>query len=268
MQVVVNTKTRKTQGDLDTLMQAVGVSRDECVIFRNGYACAENCALQEGDEILYMRKGEMPEEAVYARMLALRNTPALQKKLQSSRVGIAGLGGLGSSVALALARSGVGTLHLVDFDCVDFTNLNRQQYSIRHLGMPKTQALREIIQQVNPYVRVETDCVKIDAANCASIFRQDDIVCEALDRAEAKSMLVSRLLESSEKRIVVAASGMAGMGKANDITTRQVFRRLYVCGDMQSDSEHGMSLMAPRVAICAGHQAQAILRLIAGESVV
>ena len=54
----------------------------------------------------------------------------------------AGLGGLGSNVAVQLARTGVGHLHLIDYDCVDLSNLNRQHYFIRHLGKPKTDALR------------------------------------------------------------------------------------------------------------------------------
>lgn len=71
-----------------------------------------------------------------------RHSPKKQKHLSAGRVAIAGLGGLGSNVAYALARIGVGHLHLIDFDVVDTTNLDRQQYFMEHIGMYKTDALK------------------------------------------------------------------------------------------------------------------------------
>ena len=79
-----------------------------------------------------------------------RHTLPVQERLERARVAIAGLGGLGSNVAFFLARIGVGHLHLIDFDRVDITNLNRQQYFMRHIGMYKTDALREELEQINP----------------------------------------------------------------------------------------------------------------------
>ena len=79
-----------------------------------------------------------------------RHTLPVQERLERARVAIAGLGGLGSNVAFFLARIGVGHLHLIDFDRVDITNLNRQQYFMRHIGMYKTDALREELVQINP----------------------------------------------------------------------------------------------------------------------
>ena len=91
--------------------------------------------------------------------LVERHTAAYQEKLDAGHVAIAGLGGLGSNVAFALARLGVGHLHLIDFDRVDLTNLNRQQYLLRHVGMYKTDALKEQLLQINPYLDITTDCV-------------------------------------------------------------------------------------------------------------
>ena len=76
----------------------------------------------------------------------------IRQKLANARVGIAGLGGLGSRIAVILARTGVGTLHLVDFDVVDLTNLNRQQYFLLQLGQEKTKALCQLLRQINPYL--------------------------------------------------------------------------------------------------------------------
>ena len=83
----------------------------------------------------------LSKEAIVA-ALNERHSPEKQKLLSAGRVAIAGLGGLGSNVAYALARIGVGHLHLIDFDVVDITNLNRQQYFMEHIGMYKTDALK------------------------------------------------------------------------------------------------------------------------------
>ena len=189
----------------------------------------------------------------------------IKEKLQNASVAIAGLGGLGSNIAVSLARSGVGHLFLVDFDVVDVTNLNRQMYLIPHLGMPKTQALREILSQINPWLDIQTRQVKVTPENVRELFVGWPIVCEAFDRPDQKAMLTGTLLSQCPDTIVVSGNGMAGLGDANNIRTRQMFRRLYVCGDGETESAPGAGLMAPRVAVCAGHQANKVLQLITGE---
>lgn len=189
----------------------------------------------------------------------------IREKLRNGRVAIAGLGGLGSNIAVSLARSGVGHLLLVDFDVVDVTNLNRQMYMIPHLGMPKTEALREILAQINPWLDVRTEQVRVTPENVRELFSGWTVVCEAFDRADQKAMLVSSLLAQCPDTIVVSGNGMAGLGDANLIQTRQQMRRLYVCGDGMTEISPGVGLMAPRVAICAGHQANKVLQLITGQ---
>ena len=189
----------------------------------------------------------------------------MKEKLQNASVAVAGLGGLGSNIAVSLARSGVGHLLLIDFDVVDVTNLNRQMYLIPHLGIPKTQALREILVQINPWLDIQTQQIKVTSENVLELFGGWPIVCEAFDRPDQKAMLVSSLLSQCPDTIVVSGNGMAGLGDANDIRTQQKLRRLYVCGDDKTESAPGAGLMAPRVAICAGHQANKVLQLIVGE---
>lgn len=191
----------------------------------------------------------------------------IKEKLQKASVAIAGLGGLGSNIAVSLARSGVGHLFLVDFDVVDVTNLNRQMYLIPHLGMPKTQALREILSQINPWLDVQTKQVKVTPENVRELFAGWPIVCEAFDRPDQKAMLTGTLLSQCPDTIVVSGNGMAGLGDANNIRTQQKFRRLYICGDGATESAPGTGLMAPRVAVCAGHQANKVLQLITGEGI-
>ena len=186
----------------------------------------------------------------------------MRKKLRGAKVAVAGLGGLGSNIAVMLARSGIGHLFLVDFDVVDVTNLNRQMYFISHLGLPKTEALPQILYQINPYLICESMQIKVTPENVRELFEEYPIVCEAFDKPDQKAMLVRELLMQCPETIVVSGNGMAGYGDTNDICTSQKMRRLYVCGDQKTDVGGGIGLMAPRVAACAAHEANKVIQLI------
>lgn len=186
----------------------------------------------------------------------------MKTKLRSASVAIAGLGGLGSNIAVMLARSGVGHLMLVDFDFVDVTNLNRQVYRIPHIGQRKTEALKEILMQINPYLQYEVRNEKVTKENIRELFLGYPIVCEAFDRADQKAMLVQEVLTQFADTIVVSGNGMAGFHDANEIRTRKMMKRLYVCGDEKTDIAAGVGLMAPRVTLCAAHQANKVLQII------
>ena len=186
----------------------------------------------------------------------------MRTKLRNARVAVAGLGGLGSNIAVMLARSGVGELLLVDFDTVDVTNLNRQMYLIPQLGKPKAEALPEILYQINPYLTYRSVCIKVTPDNVKELFSEYPIVCEAFDKPDQKAMLVRELLMQCPKTIVVSGNGMAGYTDANEIRTCQVMKRLYVCGDQSTDVGNGIGLIAPRVAVCAAHEANKVLQLI------
>ena len=186
----------------------------------------------------------------------------MQEKLRGAKVAVAGLGGLGSNIAVMLARSGIGHLFLVDFDVVDVTNLNRQMYFISHLGLPKTEALPQILYQINPYLICESMRIKVTPENVRELFKEYPIVCEAFDKPNQKAMLVRELLMQCPETIVVSGNGMAGYGDTNDICTSQKMRRLYVCGDQKTDVGGGIGLMAPRVAACAAHEANKVIQLI------
>ena len=196
--------------------------------------------------------------------LLKRNVKGISKKLKKTRVCILGLGGLGSNVAVLLARAGIGSLKLVDFDTVETSNLNRQQYRISHIGMKKTEALKNIIKEINPFVEVETLDIKVDRENIYSIVGDIEIIVEAFDRAETKAMILEELLTDKNK-IVVSASGMAGLGSANEIVTRKIKDNFYLIGDNYSDYEEYSGIMSTRVMICAAHQAKMVLRLILEE---
>lgn len=207
----------------------------------------------------------LSREAYFA-ALARRHGAETQQKLAQARVGIAGLGGLGSAIACHLARLGVGKLVLVDFDKVDVSNLHRQQYTCAQVGMEKTEALAETLHAINPFVELELHPVKVTAENAPALFADCPIVCEAFDGADQKALLVETLLTTCPDTTIVSGSGMAGMGSANTIRTRKALEHLYLCGDGSSDVAAEGSLASPRVGVCAGHQANMVLRLILGKT--
>lgn len=239
--------------------------RSNQVVILNGFQTTDDLPLSDGDCVTVIQKGVLPPRDVLASMMAARHSPGVFDKVRQARVGIAGLGGLGSHIAFALARTGVGHLHLVDFDTVEPSNLNRQCYRVCDLGRPKTQALAEQLADVNPYLTVTTDCVRVTSDNAAALFADDPLVCEAFDAPDAKAALIDAVLCGCPDTVLVAASGMAGYDSCNDIHTRRITSRLYLCGDGQTAARPGYGLMAPRVSVCAGHQANMILRLILGQ---
>ena len=196
--------------------------------------------------------------------LLKRNVKGISKKLKKAKVCILGLGGLGTNVAVLLARAGIGHLKLVDFDIVEASNLNRQQYRISHIGIKKTEAIKTIIKEINPFVEVDTLDIKVDRENISSVVGDVEIVVEAFDRAETKAMAIEELLTNKNK-IVISASGMARLGSANEIITRKVRDNFYLIGDNYSDYEEYSGIMSTRVMLCAAHQANMVLRLIVGE---
>lgn len=194
-----------------------------------------------------------------------RHGKALQDKLERATVAICGLGGLGSNIAISLARAGIGELILIDFDQVDITNLHRQQYKVSQIGRYKTDALAENLREIAPYVKLTTHTQKISEENYAGLLSQADVICEAFDDAGAKAMLVNGVLETMPDKYLVSASGMAGLGPANTIKTRKITKHFYLCGDGVSDVADGMGLVSSRVMLCAAHEAHAVLRILAEE---
>lgn len=204
----------------------------------------------------------IPTKEAMQEALAKRIGNKLWEKVSSARVAVCGLGGLGSNIAVMLARAGVGKLYLIDFDKVDISNLNRQQYKAGQLGMYKTEALSEVLHEIAPYMEIETYTVRMDEKNTKELLRDADIVCEAFDIAQAKAMLTNLVLTEFPDKYLVAASGMAGLGDANSIQTRQITNHFFICGDGVSEVTEKESLVSSRVMLCAAHQAHKVLQLI------
>ena len=204
----------------------------------------------------------MPPKEELESLMAARHTPKVHDTVKKARVAVCGLGGLGSNIAVMLARTSVGYLKLIDFDIVEPSNLNRQSYYVEHLGMFKTDALKEQIKRINPFIEVCCETDKITDENCAQLLSDCDIICEAFDNPETKAMLTERVLSDFPDKKLVCGSGMAGFESSNKIITKKIMKNLYICGDGESEARPGNGLMAPRVSVCAGHQANMILRLI------
>jgi sulfur carrier protein ThiS adenylyltransferase len=235
------------------------------VIIYNGFPLTSDCSLKPGDEIVFIQKGETPSSEEFECLMMARHTPGVHQKVKRAVVGIAGLGGLGSTVAMALARIGVGKLILVDFDVVEPSNLNRQQYFLHQIGTPKVEALQENLLKINPYVKVQLYNERIDRNNVERIFKEADVVVEAFDRADAKAMLINAVSEKMPGKYIVAASGVAGYGDNNEIKTVRFSSTIFIVGDQKTAAQPGIGLMAPRVGIVAHHQANTVLRILLGE---
>lgn len=207
----------------------------------------------------------IPTREEMRKALEERHGKNLQDRLSNASAAICGLGGLGSNIAISLARMGIGRLHIIDFDRVDLSNLNRQQYAVSQLGMHKTQALKDTLTAIAPYCEIITDTVKITEDNAVDLLKNEDVICEAFDKPEEKAMLVNTVLEHLSDKFLVAASGMAGISGANIIKTRRVSEKFYLCGDGTSDVADNIGLVSSRVMVCAAHQAHMVLRILAGE---
>jgi sulfur carrier protein ThiS adenylyltransferase len=250
--------------------ETLGAVRDRLkpgadVLIANGAPADATRPLREGDAVVLIRRGEVPSAGDLETLMAARHTPGVHAKVKRASVGIAGLGGLGSAVAVALARTGVGRLVLADFDVVEPSNLNRQQFFIDQIGRPKTEALAENLRRINPYVALETLAVRLTPENIPTIFGDVDVLVEAFDRADQKAMLLDAFVAAWPNRPLVMASGLAGHGPGGTIGVRRLGRNVHIVGDGASAAEPGRGLMAPRVGIAAHLQANTVLRLLLGE---
>ena len=260
--VLVDEKSRSIPVGLTVEKLRKQVKPDADIMVVNGFPSADDRVLKNGDQVVFIRRGEIPKLDELQALLVARHTPGVHENMKNSIVGIAGLGGLGSAVAVALARMGIGILILVDFDLVEPSNLNRQQYSIGHIGMAKTDALTLVLEGVNPYTKVVTHKVILDRKNINKIFHSAHIIIECIDSPETKAMIMQTVAEFLPETYLIGASGMAGYGDSNSIKTWRLGEKIFLVGDLAKPAEPGRGLMAPRVGIAAHHQANLVVSLL------
>lgn len=188
-------------------------------------------------------------------------TPQQINRLQKTTVAIVGCGGLGSNIAMELTRAGIGCLHLIDFDRVELSNLNRQYYFLEDVGSYKVDALAQQLKRINPYIQLRLTQEPLTEDNLYSLLQDSDYICEALDKADTKALLVTNVLADLPHIPLVSGSGIAGLGDPNEIMTRKLRNNFYLSGDGNSDFKDN-PLCGARVILCASHQALTLLRLI------
>ncbi|MBW2219542.1 MAG: sulfur carrier protein ThiS adenylyltransferase ThiF [Deltaproteobacteria bacterium] len=186
------------------------------------------------------------------------------EKIQAVQVGIAGAGGLGSNCAANLTRCGFRRFTIVDFDNVEFSNLNRQFFFSNQVGKPKVDMLKENLLAVKPDLELKKKEKKIDRDNINDFFDACDIIVEAFDSAEAKKMIIEAYAGS--EKLMVSASGIAGWGKSDDIKIHRAGKNFFLIGDLISETTAELPPISPRVNIAAAKQADVILSHILGSN--
>ena len=264
MQIKVNEKNYTFEDNISVGAVRDRIKADADLLIVNGFPASEELLLSKGDRVVLIRRGEVPDAAELDALLTARHTPGVHEIVKQATIGIAGVGGLGSAIAIALARTGVGHLIIADFDVVEPSNLNRQQFFLDQIGLPKVYALRDTLARINPNLRVTACHLRLTTANIAVVLGHAQILVEAFDRAEQKVMLIETFASRFPDRPIVTGSGMAGYGTANTVRTEAVANNLYLCGDGTTAAAPGTGLMAPRVGVAAHHQANAVLRLLLG----
>ncbi|MGC8768946.1 sulfur carrier protein ThiS adenylyltransferase ThiF [Calditerrivibrio sp.] len=235
------------------------------LIILNSFPANENMLIEDGDHIFLIKKSEIPSKDEMEYLLISRHTPNIYEKLKNGSVVIAGVGGLGSNIAISLARMGIGRIRFIDFDIVEPSNLNRQQYFIDQLGEKKVFALYETLKRINPYINYEPVDAYIDENNMFDLLSGFDVVLEAFDKAEEKAKLTRFMLKNMTDCFYIAASGVAGYSDTEKIKILKIKEKFFLVGDQESEAKPGMGLMAPRVAVAANTQANLAVRILLGD---
>jgi len=234
------------------------------VLVLNGAPTPADTLLQDKDICSLIKVGEIPSALEMERALEARHNPEFQHRFKRATVGIMGLGGLGSAVALSLVKIGVGKLIISDYDVVVLSNIHRQHYFIDQIGLKKTIALKKTLVRANPFVAIKTLDVKLTEQSIPGIFGDVDVLVECFDNPGMKAAALRAALQHMPETGYIGASGMAGYGSGNTIVSRRIRPRVFIVGDNESDVQDCTTLFAPRVGIAAHHQANQVIRLLLG----
>lgn len=267
MNIFINEKLTEFNSDKISVYDIKCKFKDDAdVIILNGHPIQEDKYLNENDKLTLIKKGEIPKLNELENLMIARHTPNVHTKIKSGKVVILGLGGLGSNIAISLARIGIGHLTLVDFDIVEPSNLNRQQYFINDIGKYKTEALKQIIENINPFINITIVNELINSSNIVQ-FSDEDIIIEAFDNPRYKAEISNTVLTKMRDKYLIVSSGMAGFYDSNIIKTKKIKDKFYICGDEVNEAKEGDGLMAPRVAICANHMANLALQILVNKDI-
>jgi len=235
------------------------------IFILNGFPVQGKTRINDGDSCSLIQKGAIPTPDEMKALLTARHTPGIQKKIRASTIAILGLGGLGSAVAGAMAKIGIGKMLLSDYDVVEPSNLNRQHYFVDQIGLQKTIALQQNLLRMNPAVSLELIDEQLTESRLPQLFDNVDVLVECFDDPGMKAATLRSVLTEMKQVSYVGSSGMAGFGDNNSVLTKMLYPGIYIVGDERSEVRPGMGLMAPRVGIAAHHMANQTLRILLGS---
>lgn len=265
MKIILNNIRKDLEGSLTVgeLKKRINSQADITIV--NTFPVSDNYLIKDGDNIIFIKRGDTPEKEDLEYMIAARHGLDIWERLKKTSVAIAGLGGLGSHCALSLARMGIGRLKLIDFDIVEPSNINRQCYFIDQLGERKTAALKANIERINPFITIETEDAFVDASNIKSIFGGFDVIIEAFDSADSKIILIEEASACFPDSFIIGASGVAGYFNTDEFVKKRLGKNCIVIGDFKHGAGNEMGLMAARVAVAANIQANEAVRYLLKE---
>lgn len=258
MKILVNEKEVQIEGCAGDVVSACKPDTD--IIIQNGHIVKPDSPIFDGDVFHLIKRGEIPDESEMEALITARHTPKVAEKLKRCRMAVCGLGGLGSNIALALARMNVGELLLIDFDVVVPSNINRQQYYIDQIGMKKTEAAYANLKRVNPYIKYDMKDLFIEKGSINGLFDGCDVIIEAFDGAQTKAMFITESARTYPDSLIVGASGVAGLGSHESFKVINMGKNVKIVGDFESEAKIGRGLMSTRVTVAAGIQANVAVR--------
>jgi sulfur-carrier protein adenylyltransferase/sulfurtransferase len=217
---------------------------------------AEEVQLSNEEILRYGRHLIMPEVGMEG-----------QKRLKAARVLLIGTGGLGAPLGMYLAAAGVGTLGLVDFDVVDYSNLQRQViHGTKDVGRPKLQSARDRILDINPYVNVEGHEVLFDSSNAMEIIREYDIVIDGTDNFPTRYLVNDACVLLGKPNVYGSIFRFEGQSSVFWAEKGPCYRCLYPepppPGMVPSCAEGGVLGILPGIIGCM--QANEAVKLIVG----
>ncbi len=200
----------------------------------------------------------------------LRNREAIsleeQLGLAKSRVAVIGAGGLGGHVILLLARMGIGTLVVVDYDVFDETNLNRQTLSsMETLGKPKSEAAAVAVNSINPGVKVIPCRVKLDSSNALEILTGSNVVVDALDNVQDRFVLERTTKKLGIPLVHGALAGFEGQVMTifpDDPGLKHLYRDEGAGGDKSKRPESILGVPTLTPSLIATLEAMEVLKII------
>lgn len=204
----------------------------------------------------------------YSRQILLPQMDvAGQEKLQSARVLVVGLGGIGCPVALYLAAAGVGTLVLADFDTVDVSNLQRQVlFTAADVGRGKVAAAAEKLRLQNPHVVIGEFALLLDAANASALVATVDLVVDGCDNFQTRDVVNAACVATGTPLVSAAAIGLSAQLAVYD--PRQAaspcYRCLYPDADEAAAACSESGVLAPVVGVVGTLAATEALKILAG----